>query len=167
MPKKEQKIDSDDEKIVDFIYAVMEKRLNNLSASFNSWMSKIGFLIAFVGVVTFYYLGHFTREGFLSNQNHWHIFIKCLTLVSLSGSMLSLLIAAKNRNFFDAPQPKILYSQEKLHLGSVKLKNQMVANMVKCYYENKSPLDQIAIWVSTSWYFLTVGLIGVLVSVLI
>jgi len=167
MPKNDLQPDVDDEKIVDFAYGVMEKRLVYLKETFHAWMTKIGFLMAFVGVVTFYYLGHFLSDQFLENLNPWIIFIKVGTLVSLSLSMLSLMIAAKNRQFFDAPQPRILYSKEKLNLGSVKLKNKMVADMVKCHSRNIIPLEQIACWVNIAWHLLVIGIVGILISVLV
>jgi len=150
---------------IDFIFEVMQMKLNHLYDASNALDQKIsivtGFLATIIAGAIIFFSENLKFTFYPFDTNFF-----TLGIFSIFFSILLCIFALANRSYYYPPQEDKLYSEESLNLDTHDLKNQTVADMKEGFVMNHKTHEGKAKIFNYSLYFLVVGTILIVIQFL-
>lgn len=156
---------ADNQKRIDFMYEVMQKKSDYINTSFNTQTTKINYLFGFTSASIVLYIQLLLRDGYLCDSP-LIVFGKLFGMLGLILTLFCLCIATKTRTFFDTPHEDIVYSDEAFQQSSYDLKSQVVADIKSGYKKNTSSMQDISKWLDISVRLLFISICTIILSAL-
>jgi len=147
MPKKTVDYkENQDEERYEFMYSVLQKKMETQMDSFNSLQSKINNLFGFTAIIVGGYITLIFQKKIEFSGNVIVVSLNLLSLVGLILVMIFLYKATRTRIFLDPPDTETIYSETAFKMGLGNLKNQVIADIKECYENSIGKLNNIASW---------------------
>lgn len=150
---------------IDFIFEVMQMKLNHLYDASNSLDQKIsitvGFLATIIAGATLFFNENLKFTFYPFNSNFF-----TLGIFSIFCSILLCIAALANRKYYYPPHENQLYSEKSLNSDTHDIKNQTIADMKEGFIKNHKTHECKAKIFNYSLYFLALGIILIVIQFL-
>ncbi len=154
----------EDEKRYDFMYLVMQKKIERQMNSFDSLQAKINNLFGFTAIIVGGYLTLTFDNKIKFGGNPIVVFLNLISLLGLILVMIFLLISVKTRIFLDPPDTETIYSEVAFSKNLGDLKNQVIADFKASYIKTTDKLNNIALWFDLSLITLFISILVIIIS---
>lgn len=150
---------------IDFIFEVMQMKLNHLYDASNALDQKIsivtGFLATIIAGAALFFSENLKLTFCPFDSNFF-----TLGIFSVFFSILLCVLALANRKYYYPPHENELYSEKSLNSDTHDLKNQTIADMKKGFGKNHETHESKAKVFNYSLYFLVLGMVLIVIQFL-
>lgn len=139
---------------LDFMYTLIQKKLEGLDTAHTALGTKISVLFGFTSATTIFYINLLFQQSLLVCIPRWLLWLRIGGLLGLLATLLFLCLALKIREYETYPHQNIFLGNKPLATPYYSLKLQVLADLRRAFNTNKNILSGAISWFKRALWLL-------------